>query len=365
MLGYLDTVIAFTVLMLGISLLITMLNQAVSALLAHRGANLAWGLGVLFEHIDPAAFPNIAKNAPALAETVLSHPLVSDSMFSTSPRWASLIAKFPGLLRMVRRWQFASAISPEDLAAILNHIAGALPPNLPAAIQGEIKNLLNTSSPLTQRQGTLANAVAAGVATGGTPLAVPLDNIVGTVQGAAGNLEAWFTKVLDRVSQRFTMWMRVWTVAFAFLIAFGACIDTFQLLSDLSTNNALRTQLVNAAPQINDLAKSVPLQPGVTQDLTTLKQNADQVRAILATSGAGLPTVSPRNWHWKLSGFFTGAFWSQFTTPALWRQFAGVLATALLLSLGAPFWYNALSQLTSLKPVLAGKAPATPAPPSK
>jgi hypothetical protein len=35
-----------------------------------------------------------------------------------------------------------------------------------------------------------------------------------------------------------------------------------------------------------------------------------------------------------------------------------VLATAILLSLGAPFWFNMLKQLTNLRPILANKQDA-------
>jgi hypothetical protein len=37
---------------------------------------------------------------------------------------------------------------------------------------------------------------------------------------------------------------------------------------------------------------------------------------------------------------------------------AGVLATAALLSLGAPFWFNALKAMTNLRPVVASKEDA-------
>jgi hypothetical protein len=33
----------------------------------------------------------------------------------------------------------------------------------------------------------------------------------------------------------------------------------------------------------------------------------------------------------------------------------GILASALLLSLGAPFWFNMLKTLSNLRPVLANK----------
>ena len=46
--------------------------------------------------------------------------------------------------------------------------------------------------------------------------------------------------------------------------------------------------------------------------------------------------------------------WYNYWTPS-WLHFWGVLASAALLSVGAPFWFNALKTLTSLRPVLANK----------
>jgi hypothetical protein len=37
------------------------------------------------------------------------------------------------------------------------------------------------------------------------------------------------------------------------------------------------------------------------------------------------------------------------------RHLAGTLASVLFLSLGAPFWYNALGQLSNLKPAISKK----------
>ena len=39
----------------------------------------------------------------------------------------------------------------------------------------------------------------------------------------------------------------------------------------------------------------------------------------------------------------------------VWPQLPGVLATAALLSLGAPFWFNMLKQLTNLRPILSNR----------
>jgi len=41
-----------------------------------------------------------------------------------------------------------------------------------------------------------------------------------------------------------------------------------------------------------------------------------------------------------------------------WQHLLGTAATMLLLSLGAPFWFNTLRQLSNLKPIVAQKMEA-------
>jgi hypothetical protein len=190
----------------------------------------------------------------------------------------------------------------------------------------EIRQLLNTPSAMAARQGTLATQIVAGIAPAVAPDAVNM------APGAAGNLEAWFEKVMDRVSQRFTMWMRMWTVFFSFAIAISFCLDSAKLVPAIYKNSGLRSQLVSAAPQIADIAKQSAA-PGATIQ----PQQLAQVYADL--SATNLPK-------------FSWGDWSQQGFP---RRALGVLATALLLSLGAPFWYNTLSSLSSPRPQLAAK----------
>ena len=55
MLGQLDTFIAFVVVILAVSLVITLLNQAVVAVASFRGLHLRAGIEVLLEQIAPEA----------------------------------------------------------------------------------------------------------------------------------------------------------------------------------------------------------------------------------------------------------------------------------------------------------------------
>jgi hypothetical protein len=69
-------------------------------------------------------------------------------------------------------------------------------------------------------------------------------------------------------------------------------------------------------------------------------QDAAAIRTILTKA-----SFDVRNFGWKPD------------QPSL-PQIPGVLLTAALLSLGAPFWFNMLKQLVNLRPVLANKQDA-------
>lgn len=113
MLDLLDSVLAFSAVMLGVSLIITVLVQALSRVVNLRGQALADGLAVLFEQakIKP-------DEAAELADKILRHPLISDAKVT-----------FGG----PREFLQASAIRKEELLRFLtnaNELGIVLPPNV-------------------------------------------------------------------------------------------------------------------------------------------------------------------------------------------------------------------------------------------
>jgi len=78
---------------------------------------------------------------------------------------------------------------------------------------------------------------------------------------------------------------------------------------------------------------------GLRSDADKLLDQSNDIKGILAKTGYQLiPDPYPRPWY-------------KFAP----REFWGTLAAAGLLSLGAPFWFNALKTLSSLRPILATK----------
>jgi DNA-binding transcriptional regulator YbjK len=231
------------------------------------------------------------------------------------------------------------------------------------------------------------------------------------------NLEKWFNSAQDRAQQWFTLHTRWITIAGAFVAAFVLQLDTIDLLKRISTDSDLRTKLVAVSGTIQQQADKVlkddqrtvidkALQKTVVAKLvaehfslpqglddhadfatmddakTWLSEklaankdkdaiiaeyerlvNAAKLDAYLTTmqklvGATGLDLIpSPypliRNGEWS---------WPK-------RRLLGILISAALLSLGAPFWYNTLKSLTNLRPTLANAVEKNPkqsgAPPGK
>ncbi len=395
MLAYLDTLIGFAVVMLGISLLIMILTQMASSLLSHRGANLKWGLVTLFQHIPDCPVMNIPAHAEKLAEEVLSHPLISDSIFSMKlplpiPKW------------LADRMKLATAINPNELVAILQDISTH---NLVAkfksdsvmGLSAEIAELIAETNPVANRRLSLLGGVEAFKELE-IAQEVPLfKDALNEFQGEAGKLEAWFNATMERVSARFTTYVRLWTVGFAITVALVTGLNTVTLLSVLYSNGDFREQVVGSAPQMLNLAGKIS--PDISKDDATAMYTGLLVKALndsnitadttpegidsesAASDWIGKHVIDPTQQTRAVKAFDT-AFLNQRTQDAVavralltkssfdvlqfrwqsgksvWIQLPGVLATAALLSLGAPFWFNVLKQLTNLRPMLAQKQDA-------
>jgi hypothetical protein len=298
-LEHLDTLIAFATVMLGVSLLITTLTQMVSAFLGLRGTNLRWGLKALIENI----YPDSRKHAHDIAEAVLRHPLISDSSLSI------IRQKVP----LLQRWQLANHVTVAEFVRILERITvqtGA----------GDLKTAMHNIVQQAQPQAG-ANAPA--------------------VPGVAEEFQFWFETAMGRTAQRFRLHMRVWTILFAVALCLALHLDSLQLYTQLSSDAELRAGLVAASSTLSAKAQ----QPAQTADekaaLENLAQQAREIKSSLDATRLNLiPSPYPKPWYSTYEGR---------------RHLLGVLFTIALLSLGAPFWYNVLKSLSSLKPLLANK----------
>jgi hypothetical protein len=403
MLDRLGTFVVFAVVMLGVSLLITVATQFISGALGLRGSNLLWGIERILES-NGIENKNIARQ-------VLTHPSISDSIFSTLTR------QLPAVDWLVCRWRLATAIRPDELSRILGEIAQETAPaehqakrkakgvpQLDHATRETINRALSAVDEVVLGK---LKSVHEGVANATSNWTAAMDRVLQQVTESTRQpvmkLDASFAMVMDRVAQRFAMKMRCITVVVAFVVAFSVHLDSLKLLEQLATHPDQRSALVSMHDAVLKQARSLdvvarrdaPLADAViapspvvdpailTQAMDNLRKTAGEVTLAPAPEFASYAEAA--NWL-KTNG--QGALEPRYRLAVLaaleqrateiqqrlarsdfrlispspyrllplfdgWRNLLGLLITAVFLSLGAPFWFNALKGLSSLRTVLA------------
>jgi hypothetical protein len=285
MLDSLDTLIAFVLIMLVVSLLITIAVQIASSLLNLRGVNLASALASTFAVIAPS----IEENRRELVRFVLKGRFLSDSFL---PNW---LRHLPFWLTW---WRYASAIRPAEVFDAIHRIASGKEPvakdpthptdseqavlqsarkilielgvteetidaaetaeqatqdliaaaneglkSLPKADQDKLQVALKTVS---DRLLAAEQAVAAQVAT-----------VAGKIDVARQRFEDWTCIAQQRAQQWLTMHTRILTIIFAFAFAFWLQLDTVEIFKLVSSNKAVRDKLVAQAGTVEAQAARV------------------------------------------------------------------------------------------------------------
>jgi hypothetical protein len=158
----------------------------------------------------------------------------------------------------------------------------------------------------------------------------------------------WFDTVMDRTSERFTLHTRWLTALLAVLVALSLRIDTLDVFHQLSTNPELRAK-------VSQLADTTATQAQHLIDDGSVKgQRLDEAAtARLSELSASLASTKDALQGTGLKLIFNSVPF-QPKDARTWVPI-GVLMTCLFLSMGAPFWFNTLSQLANLRPALATK----------
>jgi hypothetical protein len=323
MLKSIDILISLTVVLLALSMAVTVITQSITTIVNSRGSHLKRGLIDMLRQLDPALTTEVSAK---VADALLRHPLVSASSvpFLNKARLGNVVHReeFTKLLMGLATGGTGGA----DPAAILEKSAKdalvtALKNNGVPDPEGALKNIRTAAMQLERSSPALSHAARQTAAL----LQAAESDLVAKVNG-------WFDQTMDRVSQRFTASTRVITFAGAFIVAFGLQVDTPMLFNRLSADDVLREKLVKEAQTLPSAPAS-----GASEQVTA--EFDSRYRGFLDEAGIiSLPNAG--DW---LNGY------------KIRSKLAGMLVTALLLSLGAPFWYGVLSNLLQLRSVLARK----------
>jgi hypothetical protein len=266
----LDILIAFSSVMLLVSVAVTLLTQAVTGALGWRSRNLLGGLITILNQLDPKATPFCTEQ---IAGAVLRHPLVARAEGK------------PG-----------TVIQREELIRILLELAAGREPggkSLDEYARATLKRAIETNG-IADPAAALENIHLLGLKLEGLHPELPASvrhSMAVAIEAPsqfAGRIHSCFDETMDRITQRFARHARIVAGFIAIAVAAGLQLDSFELLRD----------------------------------------------------GANAHLAVPQSWTWNLA------------------EVPGILLSAMLLSLGAPFWYNALKDLVGLRPLLARKEEA-------
>ncbi|MGO9261434.1 MAG: hypothetical protein ACLQU1_34795 [Bryobacteraceae bacterium] len=317
----LDLLLGIATVMLLLSLVVTALTHYMVSLCNLRGRHLRAGLVPLLARLDPRIG---SRNAVPLATAILKDPLICES----AGRMASVIHRAQ-LIRFClslaaeaagntsagsgRQDDPQSYASPVEALYWTLHAHGIADPRaILDRVSRHALELEQVQPELTE----LARQEMAVVAAVAAPF--------------VAKINACFDQTMDRVSARFTSAVRAITVAAALGLASFLQIDCLALVNHLAMDEGLRNQVVKAALEGKG-GESARQQLGVALQLELIRIPASwrEWRREWSESGGGGCPLGPHA--------------------------GGILLTAMLLSLGAPFWYNLLGGALRLRPVLSAR----------
>lgn len=158
-----------------------------------------------------------------------------------------------------------------------------------------------------------------------------------------GKIHGWYDAMSARTTQRFTLQSRwIGTASAGLLLMFVLPIDSLYLVKRLSVDEKLRDSLVaEAQKRVNEAQSSKEV--GAEAKKATAQEDLNNLKA----AALDLQTIAaPFEFRWE---------WPPVWQTSGWNHLPGILLSWVLLSLGTPFWYDALKNALKFRSVLAQK----------
>src|ERR1041385_9090060 len=202
-------------------------------------------------------------------------------------------------------------------------------------------------------------------------------------------VELWFDTVTQSFDERYTRHMRTVSIVISIVVVIFLNANFFQVYKSLSSNEVQRNLIIDKGPEIIERSRQAQAQavptPTPANIQEALAQSREEIESHSSTyEGFGftpLTTQQLQSWMRSL-GVWTialpsGSFWGEalvegpenvYTwhnqTPGQWWQsrkrdvttLVGWAIMVMLLSVGAPFWQDALESLFGIKNLLRQKS---------
>jgi hypothetical protein len=173
-----------------------------------------------------------------------------------------------------------------------------------------------------------------------------LDRADGTVEGAICALGDSYDSTMDRVSGWYKRQTQKILFAIGLVLAAGFNVDSLAVMQRLSVDDQWRAAIVQSATKAGEVKSGAKDQIATPAkgDLQPIKDEADRLQTELDNHG-----------------FFSGThpFSKDAQDWAILRAIPGWLITALAAALGAPFWFDLLARLMTIRSTFKPKPEET------
>lgn len=182
-----------------------------------------------------------------------------------------------------------------------------------------------------------------------------LDQANGDINQFKAQVEAHFTLVMDRVGGWYKRRSQAIMFVIGLLLAILLNVDTIYISKQFGANPALVAQLVQTANNINEKTSSIAKDPNVSQeDINSVKALEEKVSTLTKQLNTFDSIALPVGWN-NACNSDKPSFICRLTGNHLNSSegqdffFLGWLLTALAATLGAPFWFDAISKLFAIR----------------
>lgn len=171
------------------------------------------------------------------------------------------------------------------------------------------------------------------------------------------NLVKWFNETMDRASGWHKRKMQLISFWLGIIIAISFNLDTITIATRLARDKNAREQLVQMSIQASDTNSAISKAIKNSSDLsikndTLLSKGFKEVNKAVDEAhevlGLGWDNVKPEKVY-IIKRDWSFLYYRQF--HPFRKEFWGLIVTALALSLGAPFWFDLLNKLVSIRGV--------------
>lgn len=183
-------------------------------------------------------------------------------------------------------------------------------------------------------------------------LASLLTQAAGDYASFKTQVEGWFDNAMDRLSGTYKRRAHSFALAFGLLVAVMFNVDSIEITRTLWLDPQVRAQIVE---QAQGFAKSHQTSDGAAAATVAPADTANAAANTLESLPIPLGWPSVRN---HTDSWWGVAFVRSLLAPSaagFWKL-AGLIATALAVSLGAPFWFDLLQRFLNIR--AAGPVPA-------